>query len=136
MPTFYIALLNSAVMTKADVKNLRRALSGGEATPREIMRRWLELTGVPITEVIGCTETLHIYMGNRVDDLHVGTLGKPVPGYQVKLVDENGKTITDESPGRLWVKGQSLAQVLLEQYREDSENICRRLDGYGRYDVS
>jgi benzoate-CoA ligase family protein len=110
VPTFYATLLNAGVITKADFKSLRRALSGGEATPPEILRRWLELTGVPITEVIGCTEMLHIYMGNRIDNIHVGTLGKPVPGYQVKLVDENGEIINDERPGRLWVKGQSMAR--------------------------
>lgn len=121
VPTFYATLLNQGVMTKADVKRLRRALSGGEATPLEILRCWLELTGVPITEVIGCTETLHIYMGNRIDDIHVGTLGKPVPGYQVKLVDENGEIINDERPGRLWVKGQSLARC----YWNNSEKTAR-----------
>lgn len=127
VPTFYIALLNSVAMTKADVKNLRRALSGGEATPLEIMRRWLELTGVPIMEVIGCTETLHIYMGNRVDDLHVGTLGKPVPGYRVKLVDENGEIIIDERPGRLWVTGQSLARC----YWNNTEKTAKTfVDGW------
>jgi benzoate-CoA ligase family protein len=110
VPTFYAALLNAGGMTGADFCNLRRALSGGEATPAEIMRRWRELAGVAITEVIGSTETLHIYMGNRIDDVQVGTLGKPVPGYQVKLVDEHGRVIDDQRAGRLWVKGQSLAR--------------------------
>lgn len=110
VPTFYATLLNSDAIATLNAKSLRRALSGGEATPFEIMRRWLELTGVPITEVIGCTESLHIYMGNRIDDIHLGTLGKPVPGYQVKLVDDAGEIINDERVGRLWLKGQSLAR--------------------------
>lgn len=142
VPTFYALLLNAEGMAKTDFCNLRRALSGGEATPAEIMRRWLDLTGVPITEVIGSTETLHIYMGNRIDDIHVGTLGKPVPGYQVKLVDERGRIIIDnERPGRLWVKGQSLArcywnnpeksaQTFVDGWMDTGDTLYRDADGY------
>lgn len=141
VPTFYAALLNTAGMTREDFSNLRRALSGGEATPAEIMRRWRELTGVPITEVIGCTETLHIYMGNRTDDVRVGTLGKPVPGYQVKLIDELGRAINDERPGRLWVKGQSLArcywnnpektaQTFIDGWMDTGDTMFCDADGY------
>jgi benzoate-CoA ligase family protein len=144
VPTFYAALLNAGVMTKADFPNLRRALSGGEATPIEIMRRWRELTGLPITEVIGSTETLHIYMGNRIDDARVGTLGKPVPGYQVKLVDEHNRIIDDERPGRLWVRGQSLArcywnnpektaQTFVDGWMDTGDTMYRDADGYYVY---
>jgi len=141
VPTFYAALLNAGGMTRADFNNLRRALSGGEATPIEIMRRWRELTGVPITEVIGSTETLHIYMGNRIDDIRVGTLGKPVSGYQVKLIDERGNVINDERPGRLWVKGQSLArcywnnpekteQAFVDGWINTGDTMFRDANGY------
>jgi benzoate-CoA ligase family protein len=127
VPTFYAALLNAGVLSKSDVTSLRRCLSGGEATPPEILRRWLELTSVPITEVIGCTETLHIYMGNRIDDIRAGTLGKPVVGYQIKLVDEKGEIVSDERPGRMWVKGQSLARC----YWNDPEKTARTfVDGW------
>jgi len=105
------------------------------------MRRWRELTGVPITEVIGSTETLHIYMGNRIDDIRVGTLGKPVPGYQVKLIDERGNVINDERPGRLWVKGQSLArcywnnpekteQAFVDGWMNTADTMFRDANGY------
>lgn len=127
VPTFYALLLNAGGMTQGDFYNLRRALSGGEATPTEIMRRWQDLTAIPITEVIGCTETLHIYMGNRIDDIRVGTLGKPVPGYQVKLIDERGGIIDDESPGRLWVKGQSLARCYWNNPKKTAQTF---VDGW------
>jgi benzoate-CoA ligase family protein len=141
VPTFYASLLNAGGMTRANFSNLRRALSGGEATPAEIMRRWRWLTGVPITEVIGCTETLHIYMGNRIDDIRVGTLGKPVSGYQVKLIDELGRVINDQRPGRLWVKGQSLArcywnnpektaQTFVDGWMDTGDTMFRDADGY------
>jgi benzoate-CoA ligase family protein len=144
VPTFYAALLKTGVLTSADVTALRRCLSGGEATPPEILRRWLALTGVPITEVIGCTETLHIYMGNRADDIRVGTLGKPVAGYQVKLVDENGSIISDERPGRMWVKGQSLARcywndpektnrIFVDGWMDTGDTLFRNRDGYYVY---
>ena len=144
VPTFYVALLNSEAISKLNVKTLRRALSGGEATPFEILRRWRELTGVPITEVIGCTEALHIYMGNRIDDIHIGTLGKPVPGYQVKLVDDSGGIINDERPGRLWLKGQSLARcywnnpektasTFVHGWMDTGDTMFRDRDGYYVY---
>ena len=141
VPTFYAALLNAGKLTHEDCYGLRRALSGGEATPNEIMRRWHDLTGVPITEVIGSTETLHIYMGNRIDDIRVGTLGKPVPGYQLKLVDERGCIIDDGRPGRLWVKGQSLArcywnnpektsETFVDGWMDTGDTLYRDTDGY------
>ena len=144
VPTFYAALLNSEAISKLNVKTLRRALSGGEAIPFEILRRWRELTGVPITEVIGCTEALHIYMGNRIDDIHIGTLGKPVPGYQVKLVDDSGGIINDERPGRLWLKGQSLARcywnnpektesTFVHGWMDTGDTMFRDRDGYYVY---
>lgn len=144
VPTFYANLLNSEATATLSVKSLRRALSGGEAMPFEIMRRWHELTGVPITEVIGSTEALHIYMGNRIDDIHVGTLGKPVPGYQVKLVDDAGEIINDERPGRLWLKGQSLARcywnnaektarTFASGWMDTGDTMARDHDGYYVY---
>jgi benzoate-CoA ligase family protein len=144
VPTFYATLLNSEFAAKLNVGNLRRALSGGEATPFEIMRRWRELTGVPITEVIGCTEALHIYMGNKIDNIRVGTLGKPVPGYQVKLIDDSGEIIKDDRPGRLWVKGQSLARcywnnpektasTFVHGWMDTGDTMFRNRDGYYVY---
>jgi benzoate-CoA ligase family protein len=127
VPTFYAALLASGVLTKNDVHRLRRCLSGGEATPPEVQRRWLALTGVPTLEVIGSTEMLFIYMSNRIDDIRPGTTGKPVPGYQVRIVDDEGRDIADEAPGRLLVKGQSV----MKRYWNNPEKTARTLvDGW------
>jgi len=144
VPTFYAALLAAGTLTKKDVTRLRRSLSGGEATPPDLQRRWLELTGVPILEVIGSTESLHIYMGNRSDDIRFGSLGKPVPGYRVKIVDDTGKTISDDRPGRMWITGQSLARcywndpektarTFVDGWMDTGDTVYRDRDGYFVY---
>jgi acyl-coenzyme A synthetase/AMP-(fatty) acid ligase len=88
---------------------LRRCLSAGEALPAPIFQRWKELTGVPILDGIGSTEVLHIFVSNRIDDIKPGTSGKPVPGYSVKIVGDDGNTMPVGEVGILWVKGESNA---------------------------
>ena len=88
---------------------LRRCLSAGEALPAPIFDRWKELTGVPILDGIGSTEVLHIFVSNRIDDIRPGTSGKPVPGYSVKIVSDDGNLAPPGRVGTLWVKGESNA---------------------------
>jgi benzoate-CoA ligase family protein len=144
VPTFYAALLASGVLQKNDVTRLRRCLSGGEATPPDVQRRWLELTGVPTLEVIGSTEMLFIYISNRIDDIRPGTTGKPVLGYQVRIVDDEGRDIADGAPGRLLVKGQSVmkrywnnpektARTLADGWLDSGDTFYRNQDGYYVY---
>jgi acyl-coenzyme A synthetase/AMP-(fatty) acid ligase len=90
--------------------SLRRCLSAGEALPAPIFNRWKELTGVPILDGIGSTEVLHIFVSNRIDDIRPGSSGLPVPGYEVKIVGEDGETVQDGDVGTLWVKGESNAR--------------------------
>lgn len=144
VPTFYAGLLASGALAKNDVHRLRRCLSGGEATPPDVQRRWLELTGVPTLEVIGSTEMLFIYMSNRIDDIRPGTTGKPVPGYRVRIVDDEGRDVADEAPGRLLVKGQSVmkrywnnpektAQTLIDGWLDTGDTFYRDKEGYYIY---
>ena len=108
IPTFYAAL-NSADIPDDAFRSVRLAVSAAEPLPAETYHRFRERFGVDILDGIGSTELLHIYLSNTLDDLHPGTSGKPVPGYEVRIVDEEGDTAPSGEPGQLWVKGDSMA---------------------------
>ncbi|MBZ0140705.1 MAG: benzoate-CoA ligase family protein [Pseudorhodoplanes sp.] len=110
VPTLYGQMVQALEQKPRDLSSLRRCLSAGEALPAPIFNRWRTLTGVPILDGIGSTEVLHIFISNRFDDIRPGTSGKPVPGYDVKVVGENGEPVTDGEVGTLWVKGESNAR--------------------------
>ena len=127
VPTFYAQFLASGLLSRRDNPRLRRCLSAAEALPPELHREWLATTGVPIMEGIGSTEVGHIYISNRVDDIRPGVTGKPIPGYQVRLVDEAGNEVPNDVPGRLLVKGQSV----IKRYWNDPERTAKTiLDGW------
>lgn len=123
VPTFYAQFLASGLLSRKDVPRLRRCISAAEALPPELHREWLAITGVPIMEGIGSTEAGHIYISNRVDDIRPGVTGKPIPGYQVRLVDEAGNDVQDDVPGRLLVKGQSV----IRRYLNDPERSAKAI---------
>ena len=105
VPTLYSALLASPDLPKRDELSLRRCTSAGEALPPDVGRRWLEHTGVDILDGLGSTEMLHIFLSNRPRDVRYGTTGKPVPGYDIRLVDEDGKPVAKGEIGELQVAG-------------------------------
>ncbi len=109
VPTLYGQMVQALEIKPRNLKSLRRCLSAGEALPAPIFQRWHELAGVPILDGIGSTEVLHIFVSNRIDDIRPGTSGKPVPGYSVKIVGEDGQTLPPGEVGTLWVKGESNA---------------------------
>jgi benzoate-CoA ligase family protein len=110
VPTLYGQMVHALESNKRKLPSLRRCLSAGEALPPTIFQRWKEQTGVAILDGIGSTEVLHIFVSNRIDDIRPGSSGKPVPGYEVKIVDENGDTVANGDVGTLWVKGESNAR--------------------------
>jgi benzoate-CoA ligase family protein len=130
VPTFYAQFLASGLLSRRDDPLLRRCISAAEALPPELHREWLATTGVPIMEGIGSTEAGHIYISNRVDDIRPGVTGKPIPGYQVRLVDEAGNDVPDDVPGRLLVKGQSV----IRRYLNDPERTAKAISE-GWYDT-
>jgi benzoate-CoA ligase family protein len=109
VPTFYAAFLaNAAAPQRAEVK-LRACVSAGEALPVDVGRRWKERYGVDILDGIGSTEMLHIFLTNRMDDVKYGTSGKPLPGYGLKIVDDDGTEVKRGEMGELLVSGPTSA---------------------------
>lgn len=116
-PTSYAAMLAVPdFKNKYDLSSLRLCASAGEALPAPIWHAWKEATGLDIIDGIGSTENYHIFISNRPGDIRPGSTGKPVPGYEVKLVDEEGKEVAKGEIGNLLVKSETAAQFYLHQY--------------------
>jgi benzoate-CoA ligase len=109
VPTLYNAMLASPDLPPRDAVALRRCVSAGEPLPAEIGRRWAGHFGVDILDGIGSTEMLHIFLSNRPDAVRYGTTGRAVPGYALKLVDEQGDRVAPGQIGDLMVDGPSAA---------------------------
>ncbi|HZQ63302.1 MAG TPA: benzoate-CoA ligase family protein, partial [Casimicrobiaceae bacterium] len=109
VPTLYAALLASPELPRRSELKLRMCTSAGEALPADIGRRWTEHFGVEILDGIGSTEMLHIFISNRPGEVKYGTTGKPVPGYELRLVDEHGREVEQGEMGELQVAGPSAA---------------------------
>jgi 4-hydroxybenzoate-CoA ligase len=110
VPTLYAALLaNPYIAPGAGSQHLRRCISAGEALPADIGTRWKSIVGVDILDGIGSTEMLHIFLSNRHDDIRYGTSGKPVPGYDARVVDEHDRPVPHGEAGELVVRGDSSA---------------------------
>jgi len=108
VPTLYGAILADSNLTReSSSARLRLCVSAGEALPKQLGERWEERFGAPILDGIGSTEMLHIFISNRPDDNRYGSTGRPVPGYQVRLVDEAGVEVAAGEVGDLLVSGPS-----------------------------
>ena len=107
VPTLYNAILNHPGASGRDLTSIRLCVSAGEALPAEVWHRWKQTFGLVILDGIGSTEMLHIYMSNTLDHLKPGSSGRPVPGYEVKVVDEEGRPVPAGEPGELYVRGDS-----------------------------
>ena len=103
-PTAYRAML-LAMEEGADLSSLRCAVSAGETLPAPVFKAWVEKTGRPILDGIGGTELLHIYISNRFDDARPGVTGKPLTGYEAKIVDDAMNELPRGTPGHLAVRG-------------------------------
>ena len=111
VPTLYAAM--NAILEKSAEPlkiDLRRCVSAGEALPQEVGERWEKLVGTEILDGVGTTELLHIFLSNQPGKVAYGTSGFPVPGYEVRLVDEFDNNVADGEIGELVVNAPSAAE--------------------------
>jgi benzoate-CoA ligase len=110
VPTLYASMLSAAPPARHETA-LRACISAGEALPREIGERWTRHFGIDILDGIGSTEMLHIFLSNRHGEVCYGTTGSPVPGYELRLVDDAGHPVLQGEIGELQIKGPTCAQA-------------------------
>ena len=116
VPTIYSAILSLPDFNERyDISSLRICMSAGEPLPVQTWNTWKDATGVEILDTIGCTETYHTFMANRPGEVRPGSSGKPIRGYDVKLVDDEGQDVDAGTVGNLMVRGESTALFYLHQ---------------------
>lgn len=139
-PTAYRVMLDQ--FDSHDTRSLRRCVSAGENLPAATWQAWLERTGLRIINGIGATELLHIFISAADGAIRPGTTGVPVPGWQARVVDGEGRPVPDGEPGLLAVRGpvgcRYLADPRQTQYVRGGWNLTgdtyvREPDGWFRY---
>jgi 2-aminobenzoate-CoA ligase len=125
-PTAYRAMM--AAMDKgADLSSLRMAVSAGETLPAPVFEDWIGKTGKPILDGIGSTELLHIFISNRLGNAAPGATGRPVAGYEARIVDDDMHDVPDGTVGHLAVRGPTgcryLADARQGKYVRDGWNL-------------
>ena len=124
VPALYAAMVKAPGGSEVDFRSVRACVSAAEALPAAVLARWRAMTGVPILDGIGSTEMLHIYCSNTLEDLAPGTSGRAVPGYELRLVNEDGLDVSAGEPGDLMVRGDSCAGYYWHQ--RDKSRFCMR----------
>jgi 2-aminobenzoate-CoA ligase len=139
-PTAYRAMLTK--LGDHDVSCLRKCVSAGEALPKATFEAFREATGLKLMDGIGATEMLHIFIAAREEEIRPGATGKPVPGYEAKIIDENGRELPPGVIGRLAVRGPTGCRYLQDErqrkYVENGWNVTgdtyvKDEDGYFWY---
>jgi benzoate-CoA ligase family protein len=130
VPTLYASQLEEldaadSDLGSHDLGSLRLCVSAGEPLPAELFRRWQQRTGLTILDGLGSTEALNTFLSNRPDDVRPGTSGRPVPGYQVRIVGPDGRELPPGEQGRLQVKGDSTAAC----YWNNPEKTAQAMQG-------
>ena len=144
VPTLYAALMADATKPKkADLK-LRVCTSAGEALPAEIGRKWTAEFGCEILDGIGSTEMLHIFLSNRPGQVRYGTTGVAVPGYQLKIIADDGSECGNGEIGELQISGPTSAimywndraktkATFAGEWTRSGDKYTRDADGYYTY---
>jgi benzoate-CoA ligase len=146
VPTFYAAVLREAERPghSVDFSSVRKCVSAGEALPAEIFNAWKRQFAIEILDGIGSTEMLHMFISSRPGKCRPGSCGFPVPGYEVKIVDDNGESLPDGEIGNLWVRGASafaeywrIPELTARTKRADwvvtGDKFLRDANGYYQY---
>lgn len=117
-PTAYRVMLK-AMAEGADLSSLRAAVSAGETLPGPVYEEWMQKTGKPMLDGIGATEMLHIFITNRFDDHHPACTGRPVTGYEAKIVGEDMAELPRGEVGRLAVRGPTGCRYLSDKRQKN-----------------
>ncbi|MCA3601256.1 MAG: AMP-binding protein [Methylobacterium sp.] len=117
-PTAYRLMLR-AMDEGADLSSLRAAVSAGETLPAPVYEEWMRKTGKPMLDGIGATEMLHIFISNRFGDSHPACTGKPVTGYEARIVDEAMREVPRGQVGRLAVRGPTGCRYLADSRQKN-----------------
>lgn len=145
VPSAYAALVaDRADGHAACFASVRAAVSAGEGMPAGLGERVTELLGAPVLEQIGSTEAGHAFCANSLDDNTPGTVGRPVPGFELELRDGAGRPVPDGTEGELWVRGPTLTpgylnlpeetqRVLVEGWLATRDRARREPDGTYRH---
>ncbi len=137
-PTAYRAMLNH--IERYPMKSLRKCVSAGETLPKPTFVAWREATGIRIIDGIGATEMLHIFISAAEDAIKPGATGKPIPGYEARVVDDDMQELPPGEVGRLAVRGPTgcryLADPRQRDYVRDGWNLtgdAYRMDAEGYF---
>jgi len=144
VPTMINQMVSHPDAGSQDLSSLRLATSAGEGLPEELHQRWDQAFGVPLLDGLGTAEMWHIFISNRVGRIRRGTLGEVVPGFEVRVADEEGRELPDGETGYLWVRGGSRATGYWQNMEKtqwgfrgewyvSGDLICRSADGYYTY---
>ena len=109
VPTMIQQMLAHEDTQRDDLASVRLTTSAGEALPADLHDRWMHAFGVELLDGLGTAEMWHIFLSNRPGQVVPGTLGHAVPGFEIKLCDDEGREVADGEVGALWVKGESRA---------------------------
>jgi 2-aminobenzoate-CoA ligase len=124
-PTAYRAMLGK--LKDHDISSLRKCVSAGETLPKATFDAWKAATGITILDGIGATEMLHIFIGSPENEVRAGSTGRPVPGYEARILDDNGNVARPGTVGRLAVRGPTgcryLADERQKKYVQDGWNV-------------
>lgn len=141
VPTMVNQMVNYLEAGKQDLSCLRFATSAGEALPVELYERWKKSFNVELLDGLGTAEMWHIFISNKVGETKPGTVGKVVPGFEVKAADDEGREVADGEIGMCWVRGRSRAIAYWQNMEKTSAGfrgdwyvtgdlIKRDADGY------
>ncbi|VEP17562.1 Benzoate--CoA ligase [Hyella patelloides LEGE 07179] len=108
IPSVYSSILELEEIASFDASSLRLCVSAAEQLPKSIWQKWFDTHSLEICEGIGTTEFLHVFLSNQLGKSKPGSSGRPVPGYEIKIIDENGLPCSIGEIGELQVQGASL----------------------------
>ncbi len=123
VPTMIGKMLALPGVAERKLSSLRATISAGEALPEELYRRWVDTFHSEILDGIGSAELFHIYISNRFGAVRPGSLGTLVPGYQARVVDDEGNDVPEGELGTLWVKGDSAALCYWGAHEKSKETL-------------